>query len=118
MEKEWKDITNYFSEKQRHYNGKYLVVDYLLDEEIEIQLYEVEEDGFDYEYEIFVNSNPFYGSTYPDTDPYEMLEAMKKDIYEESFKKNKYSKKFINAFAKKYDLGIAADSYFSMGDFF
>ena len=44
MEKEWKDITNYFSEKQRHYNGKYLVVDYLLDEEIEVQLYEVEEE--------------------------------------------------------------------------
>lgn len=47
-----------------------------------------------------------------------MIEATKKDIYEESFKKNKYYKTFINAFAKKYDLGIASDSYFSMGDFF
>lgn len=87
MEKEWKDITNYFSEKQRHYNGKYLVVDYILDEEIEVQLYEVEEEWFDYEYEIFVNSDPFYGSTYQDKDFYEMIEATKKDIYEESFKK-------------------------------
>lgn len=56
------------------------MVDYLLDEKIEAQLYEVEEIGFDYEYEIFVNSNPFYGSTYPDTDPYEMMKTMKKDI--------------------------------------
>ena len=76
-----------------------MVVDYLLDEGIEVQLYEVEE-GFDYKYEIFVNSNPFYGSTYPDTDFYEMMEAMKKDIYEENFKKNKYSRKFVKAFAK------------------
>lgn len=94
-----------------------MVVVYLLDEEIEVQLYEVEEE-FDYKYEIFVNSDPFYGSTYLDTDSYEMMEATKKDIYEESFKKNKYYKKFINVFAKKYDLGIASDSYFSMGDFF
>lgn len=88
-----------------------MVVDYLLDEEIEVQLYEVEEE-FDYKYEIFVNSNPFYESTYPDTDSYEMVEVMKKDIYEESFKKNKYSKKIIIDFAKKYDLSIAADSFF------
>ncbi len=75
-------------------------MDYLLDEKIEVQLYEVEEEGFDYEYEIFVNSNPLYGTTYPDTESYAMLEAMKKDIYEESFKNNKYSRKFVKAFAK------------------
>ena len=75
------------------------MVDYLLDEKIEVQLYEVEE-GFDYKYEIFVNSAPFYGSTYPDTDSYEMMETMKNDIYEENFKKNKYSRKFVKAFAK------------------
>lgn len=91
-------------------------MDYLLDEEIEVQLYEVEEEEFDYEYEMFVNSDPFYESTYQDTDLYEMIEATKKDIYEESLKKN--YKKFINAFAKKYDLSIASDSFFPMGDVF
>lgn len=122
VKKEWKEITNNYSERQRHFNGKYLLVSYLLDGEIdggvEVQLYEVEEDGFDYQYEIFVNSEPFYGSTYPESNPYEFMEEMKKVIYEESFKKNRYSKKFINAFAKRFDLGVAADSFFSTGFFY
>lgn len=46
------------------------------------------------------------------------MEAMKKDIYDESFKKNKYSAKFINNFDEKHKLVIALDSFFSMGDFF
>ena len=45
--KDWKDLTNYFNEKQRHYNGKYLLVDYLLDEKNEVQLYEVQEEESD-----------------------------------------------------------------------
>lgn len=31
--KEWRDITNNYSEKRRHYNGKYLEKSLLLDEE-------------------------------------------------------------------------------------
>ena len=27
----WKDVTNNFSEEARHYNGKYLEIDYVLD---------------------------------------------------------------------------------------
>lgn len=112
MEKQWIDITNNYSEDSRHYNGKYLEKSFLLDEEIEIQIYEVIEDGFDYTHEIFVNCKQFYGSTYPKNNPYELFEQMKEDIYKESFKKNRYSKKFINEFCKKYNLGIAMDSYF------
>lgn len=110
--KEWRDITNNYSEKSRHYNGKYLEKSLLLDEEMEIQLYKVIESGFDYDYEIFVNHEKFYGSTYPD-DPYTTYEKMKDDLYNESFKKNRYSKKFINEFIEKYKIGIASDSFFS-----
>ena len=38
MEKEWVDITNNYSERSRHYNGKYLLKSMLLDEEVEIQI--------------------------------------------------------------------------------
>ena len=38
---------------------------------------------------------------------------MKEDIYKESLKENRYSKKFINEFCKKYNLEIAMDSFFS-----
>ena len=83
----------------------------LLDEEVEIQIYSFDDD--DYVYEIFVNSEKFYGSCYPREGAYEIYEQMKNDIYKESLKKNKYSKNFINRFADKYNLGIAADSFFS-----
>ena len=78
----------------------------------EIQLYRVIEDGFDYDYEIFVNHEKFYGSTYPNN-PYEAFEQMKEDLYKESFKKNKYSKKFINEFTTKYHIWISSDCFFS-----
>lgn len=110
--KEWRDITNNYSEKRRHYNGEYLEKSLLLDEETKIQLYKVIEDGFDYDYEIFVNHEKFYGSTYPDN-PYEAFEQMKEDLYKESFKKNKYSKKFINEFTTKYHIWISSDCFFS-----
>lgn len=111
MEKEWVDITDNYSERSRHYNGKYLLKSMLLDEEVEIQIYSFDDD--EYVYEIFVNSEKFYGSCYPREGAFEIYEQMKNDIYKESFKKNKYSKNFINRFADKYNLGIAFDSFFS-----
>lgn len=111
MEKEWIDITDNYSERSRHYNGKYLQKSMLLDEEVEIQIYTIDDD--EYVHEIFVNSEKFYGSCYPREGAYEVYEQMKNDIYKESLKKNKYSSNFINKFAEKYGLCIAPDSFFS-----
>lgn len=79
--------------------------------QIEIQLYRVIEDCFDYDYEIFVNYEKFYGSTYPNN-PYGTFEQMKEDLYKECFKKDKYSKKFINEFTTKYHIWISSDCFF------
>lgn len=100
MEKQWIDITNNYSEDSRHYNRKYLEKSFLLDEEIEIQIYEVIKDEFDYTHEIFVNCKHFYGSTYPKNNPYELFEQMKGDIYKESFKKIDTQKNLLMNFVK------------------
>ena len=102
MEKEWEDVTKYFSKESKH--GKCLLVDNVLDNTVEVRLYKVVESGFDYLYEIFVNSSKFYGSAYLDKEPYELMEEMKKDIYEESFKSDRYSEKFIDDFCEKYHI--------------
>ena len=48
MEKEWVDITDNYSERSRHYNGKYLLKSMLLDEEVEIQIYSFDDDDYVY----------------------------------------------------------------------
>ena len=114
MPKEWKEITDYFSEKRRHYNGKYMLVDYLLDDNIEVQLYKSEDDDDpEMKYEIFFIAPHFYGSTYPDTEPYKIVEAMKEDLYKESLKKKPFSDKFIGMFCKKYSIEIPFDAFFN-----
>ena len=109
---EWKEITSYYSEIRRHYNGKYLEKSYLLDDVVEIQIYSAYDEELDYTNEIFVTCKEFYGSTYPSEKPYEVYEQMKKDLYEGRLN-GPYTKDFINKFVKKYDLCIAFDSYFS-----
>lgn len=114
MEKEWKDVTNYFSEKQRHYNGKYLELDLVIDNIAEIQLYRViNTSEFPGKYEIFVNLGDRYGSLYKD-DPYETFEAIKKELYDESFKENKFSHEFYSKLSKKYGISFPTDAFFSL----
>ncbi len=108
------DVTNYFTKSQRHYNGKYLELDLVLDNTIEIQLYTViDKNKFDNDFEIFVNLGDRYGSIYLD-DPYETYEAIKKDLYEESFKENSFSHEFFDELSKKYDIHYAIDAYFAL----
>ena len=69
--------------KRKHYNGKYLLEDHVLNEKYEVQLWKViETERLDYNYEIFVNMPKFYASCYPDVKPYEVFNEIKKEIVE------------------------------------
>ena len=114
MEKEWKEVTNYFSEEQRHYNGKYLELDIVLEDAYELQLYRViDTSKFSGKYEIFVNLGDRYGPIYLN-EPEETFEAIKKEIYEESFKENRFSHEFYSKLSKKYDLAFPTDAFFNL----
>ena len=113
MKKEWKEVTNYFSEEARHYNGKYLLKSIVLEDVIELQLYEVLEGDFEADYEIFIAAGKYYGSIYTN-EPYEIYDEIKQAIYKESFNKNKYQKRFFKKLREKYGLGLYSDAFVSM----
>ena len=113
MAKEWKDVTNYFSESRRHYNGKYLELDLVLEEKYEIQRYVVIDGDFEADYEIFVNVGKYYGSIYTN-EPDRVFEEVKNEIYKESFKKNKFNVKFYEKLRDKYGLGLYNDAFFNL----
>lgn len=116
MENKWEDVTDCFSEKREHYNGKYLLEDHVLNEKYEVQLWKViETERLDYNYEIFVNMPKFYASCYPDVKPYEVFNEIKKEIEGRLKLKNPFPWPYIEKFIKKYNMGIAMDSFF--GDF-
>ena len=46
---EWRNVTEEFSERQRHYNGKYLEVDEVYDEAVEVSVF----SAFGEPYEIY-----------------------------------------------------------------
>ena len=93
--------------KRKHYNGKYLLEDHVLNEKYEVQLWKViETERLDYNYEIFVNMPKFYASCYPDVKPYEVFNEIKKEIEGRLKLKNPFPWPYIEKFIKKYNIEI------------
>ena len=57
---EWKNVTDTFSEEQRHYNGKYLEIDEVYNDEVEVSVFSADDEP----YEIYFNYDIFYGIVY------------------------------------------------------
>lgn len=68
--------------------------------------------GWDYNHEIFVNMPKFYASCYPDEKPYELFEEIKKEIEGRLKLKNPFPWPYFEKFMKKYNMGMATDSFF------
>lgn len=107
---EWKDVTEYFSEEQRHYNGKYLEIDEVYDEEVEVSVFSAVQDA----YEIYFSYNIFYGIVYAEKEKvYEIRDEMKRDLQTEYEKNKEVTDEFINQFSKKYDVCLPPDILFN-----
>lgn len=105
----WKDVTDYFTEEQRHWKGTYMEIDEVAFEQIECSLFSNPRDLW----EIYVSYGNMYGVSYA---PAEKAAAQRKQMMhdiEEEYKKNQLepSKEFINSFGKKYKLNIM-NAYF------
>ena len=48
---EWKNVTEHFTEEERHYNGKYLEIDEVYDDVAEVSLFSSNDDT----YEIYIS---------------------------------------------------------------
>ena len=106
---EWRDVTDSFTEAQRHYKNTYLELDEVYDETVELSIFSSPDD----QYEIYFSFGKFYGIVYADPEEaYEVRDNMKKDLEEAYDRAKEPTGEFINWFAKKYQVGIPFDTFF------
>lgn len=107
---EWKDVTEHFSEEQRHYNGKYLEQDEVYDETVEVSIFSADDGS----YEIYFGFEHFYGIVYAEAEKvYEIRDEMKRELQTEYDKTKAPTNDFIDRFAKKYEVCLPADMFFN-----
>lgn len=111
----WKNVTNTFSEKRRHYRNTYLEICEVYDEAVEVSVFSSESPP----YEIYVSYGRMYGVIYSNAeDAYAKLEEIKK-VLEKEYKENKEpTDEFIEAFAEKYQLELPQDIIFDTSALF
>lgn len=111
----WKNVTNTFSEKRRHYRNTYLEICEVYDEAVEVSVFSSESQP----YEIYVSYGRMYGVIYSNAeDAYAKLEEIKK-VLKKEYKENKEpTDKFIEAFAEKYQLELPQDIIFDTSALF
>lgn len=111
----WVDVTETFSERERHYKKTYLEIDEVFDNTVEVSLF----SSFEDDYEIYISYGKMYGIVYAEADQaYELREEIKKVLEEEYRKSAEPTGEFINAFAKKYNLCLPNDIFFDESIFF
>lgn len=105
----WVNVTECFSEKQRHYKNTYLEVDWVYDDVVEVSLFSSFEDP----YEIYVRYGIMYGIIYVDEEhAYQKYEEIKKELEMEYEKHPEPTSEFINLFANKHHLSMPFDVLF------
>lgn len=106
---QWVNVTDTFSESQRHYKNTYLEICEVLDEIVEVSLF----SSIDDPYEIYFSFGIMYGIVYAEKEnAYEKREQMKSDLEKEYCKNKEPSDDFIDSFAKKYDVCLPSDILF------
>lgn len=105
----WRNVTESFSENERHYKNLYLEIDEVYDEIIEVSLFSSQEDL----YEIYVSFGSMYGIIYAKVEEADSKrEEVKAELVRE-YKKNKEpTSEFINEFAEKYKMCLPNDILF------
>ena len=114
---EWKNVADTFSEEQRYYNGKYLEIDEVYNDEVEVSVFSADDEP----YEIYFSYDKYYGIVYAEKEKvYEIRDEMKRELQAEYDKSRKMSDEFIRKFTEKYDVCMPNDIYFSFDimDFF
>ncbi len=111
----WKNVTNTFSEKRRHYMNTYLEICEVYDEAVEVSVFSSESQP----YEIYVSYGRMYGIIYCNAeDAYTKLEEIKK-VLEKEYKENKEpTDEFVETFAEKYQLELPQDIIFDTSALF
>ena len=103
------NVTETFSDEQRHYKNMYLETCEVYDAIIEVSLFSSIVDS----YEIYFSYGIFYGIIYVDKEnAVEKYETVKKEIELEYRKHKDPTATFINEFADKHKVALPSDILF------
>jgi hypothetical protein len=102
----WVDVTDSFSEENRHYKNLYMEVNEVYDDVVEVSLFSCIEGVF----EIYFSYDIFYGIIYADAKTaHKKRDEIKKEL-EMDYRENKQpSSDFINSFAAKHKVQFPND---------
>jgi len=107
--KSWKNVTETFSNEQRHYKNTYLEKCEVYDGVVEVSLFSSADDL----YEIYFSYGIFYGIIYVEEEnALEKFEAVKEDLEPEYRQHKDPTATFINEFAKKHKVSLPSDIFF------
>ncbi len=107
--KEWKNVTESFSEEQRHYKNTYLEISEVYDGTVEVSLFSSKTDP----YEIYFSYGIMYGIIYTNKEEaYAKREEIKMELQAEYQKRKEPSDEFIDAFVKKHNVCFPNDIVF------
>lgn len=110
MTYQWEDVTETFTESQRHYKQTYLEIDEVLDERLEVSLFSSETGP----YEIYCSYGKMYGIIYTDAaNQEELRKKIKTDLEKEYAKSGRNpSSEFMQYFIETYNLCLPNDIFF------
>ena len=107
--KSWDDVTETFSDEQRHYRDLYLETCEVYDGTVEVSLFSSTVDS----YEIYFSYGIFYGIIYVEREEaFEKYEAIKSELELEYNQHKEPTSEFINTFAEKHDVCMPNDIFF------
>lgn len=111
----WENVTDSFSEDERHYKDLYLEIDEVYDEEIEVSLFSSQEGS----YEIYISFGILYGIIYVEAEKADSKrEEVKNDLSQEYQKHKQPRGEFINEFCEKHKVSLPNDIFFDTSELF
>lgn len=111
----WENVTENFSEEDRHYRDSYLEINEVYDEIIEVSLFSSKEGS----YEIYFSYGIFYGIIYVEAeDAYSTREEIKSELAKHYLKHKEPTNEFIDMFCSKYKVCMPDDIFFDASDLF
>ena len=108
--KSWNNVTESFSNEQRHYQNMYLETCEVYDKVLEVSLFSSMVDP----YEIYFSYGKFYGIIYVEKEnAAEKYEAVKNELELEYRQHKDPTDTFINEFAEKHKVSLPHDIFFN-----
>jgi uncharacterized protein with FMN-binding domain len=111
----WENVTDFFTEKQRHYSNTYMEINEVYDDAVEVSLFS-SKDGM---YEIYFSYDRFYGIIYVEAENAESKrEEIKIELAREYEKHKQVTNEFIRSFVKKHKVCLPNDIFFDASKLF